>query len=69
MLDTVEVISMDMQDMSLYWGSLVGQYTKLVGLLVNTDDAIAILRGGGQEIEKDSPSQDILVLREDGRHL
>ena len=36
---------------------------------MNTEDTIAILSGGGQEIERDSPSQDILVLRDDGRHL
>ena len=69
MLDTWEVITKDLQDSSLYWGCSFGQNTKLVGLRVNTDDDIAILSGGAQEIERDSPSQDILVRSEDGRHL
>ena len=69
MFDTWEVITRDLQDLSLYLGDLMGQYTRLEGLLVNTEDTIAILIGGGQEIERDSPSQDILVLRDDGRHL
>ena len=69
MLDTWEVITKDLQDCSLYWGCLFGQYTKLVGLRVNTDDDIAILSGGAQDIERYSPSQEILVLSKDGRHL
>ena len=69
MFDTWEVITSDLQDLSLCLGDLMGQYTRLEELVVNTEDTIAILSGGGQEIERDSPSQDILVLRDDGRHL
>ena len=68
-LDTREVITRDLQDLSLYLGDSMWQYTRLEGLLVSTEDTIAIFNGGGQEIARDSPSQDILVLRDDGRHL
>ena len=38
MFDTWEVITRDLQDLSLYLGDLMGQYTRLEGLLVNTED-------------------------------
>lgn len=69
MFDTWEVITRELHDLSLYLGDLMGQYTRLEGLLVNTEDTIAIISGGEQDIERDSPSQVILVLRDDGRHL
>ena len=50
-------------------GCFMGQYSRLDGLLENLEDAIAILCDGLQEIERVSPSQDILVRRPIGRHL
>ena len=55
MFDTWDVTTRDLQNLSLYLVDLMGQYTRLEGLLVNTEDAIAILRDGGQDIERDSP--------------
>ena len=45
------------------------QYTRLEGLMVTREEATAILSGGGQEIERDSPPQVILVLRAEGLHV
>ena len=53
--DTCDVTTRDLQILALYLGDLMGQYTRLEGLLVNTEDTIAILSCGGQEIVKDSP--------------